>query len=171
MTRIYAIAISCILHLGLCTSFFIHQSDDVCSETIHLPAYLVYLSLMDLIYENELIPSNWRYLPVWPKFIMELMVTVWLGEVCLVFFWSNMEKICVGLLKTYFELDDVSRIVILNCLMLLLSGFIAWLVGIETRRMEKLKRLFGNVRHSRVDREMNEWILKNRDYFNSQLNK
>ncbi|XP_017856802.1 PREDICTED: uncharacterized protein LOC108609593 [Drosophila arizonae] len=164
-TRYFAIVIACILHLGLRTTIFIHQTKENNTETPTLATYIIYLSMMDLIYSDDLIPCPLRRLPIVARFLLELVVTVWLGEVVLIFFWSNVEKICLGVLVNYVDTDSETRVTIHYWLLIVLSVLISCLVGIETERMEKISSLFEMAQEIRVEREMQAWADKHRNIF------
>lgn len=164
-TRYFAIVIACIVHLGLRTTIFIHQPDDNITETPTLATYIIYLSMMDLIYSDDLLPCKLRNLPICIRFFLELLLTVWLGEIVLIFFWLNLEKICFALIVKYVDTDGETREKIHYWLLVLLSVLISCLVGIETERMEKISSLFEMAQEIRVEREMQAWADKHRNLF------
>ncbi|TDG45913.1 hypothetical protein AWZ03_007633 [Drosophila navojoa] len=164
-TRYFAIVIACILHLGLRTTIFIHQSKENNTETPTVATYIIYLSMMDLIYSDDLLPCKLRNLPIVIRFFLELVITVWLGEVVLIFFWSNVEKICLSLLIKYMDTDSETREKIHYWTLMVLSMLLSFLVGIETERMEKISSLFEMAQEIRVEREMQAWADKHRNIF------
>lgn len=150
-TRYFAIVISCILHLVVRITVFIDQSKDNNAETSSLATYIVYLSMMDLIYSDELIPFDCSQLSILAKFIVELLLTVFMGEVCLIAFWSNIEMITLSLLNSHIDTDDQTLQAIHSYLLIALSLFISWIVSLETNRMEKLCSLFEFAKQIKVE--------------------
>lgn len=129
------------MHFLLGTTIFIHQKEDICAEAPKLAFIIVYLSVLYLLYDTELVPAHWKHLPGFCKFIMDFLLTLLLLELVVVLIWGNIEIGSARLINTFFEKDSSKRIA-LRILLILLSIFVFVVVCMTTNRFNKIRKMY-----------------------------
>ncbi|XP_062142675.1 uncharacterized protein LOC133850568 [Drosophila sulfurigaster albostrigata] len=144
MASALSILLTIVLHLLGGTSIFVHQMGEICTEAPLLASLLVYLSLMSIFYDIQLIPPHWSHMPGFLKLLIEFCLIVLLTEVGMVLLWGNVELFTEDLLKSVCKSESAVRIY-LAVLLTFLSGSIFLLVSFKTNSSKKLKELFEQV--------------------------
>ncbi|KAM8719665.1 hypothetical protein ACLKA7_005831 [Drosophila subpalustris] len=142
MADILSILATFVIHLISGTTFFIHQKEHICPEATKIASITVYLSILYLFYEMQLIPSHWSHIPEVCKFFMELLVMLLLLEFGVIFIWGFVEIQSAQLLSALFDSDSSYKLIALNTWLMILSLITFILIGIKTKLHEKAYNIY-----------------------------
>ncbi|KAM8719680.1 hypothetical protein ACLKA7_005844 [Drosophila subpalustris] len=142
MADILSILATFVIHLISGTTFFIHQKEHICPEATKIASITVYLSILYLFYEMQLIPSHWSHIPEVCKFFMELLVMLLLLEFGVIFIWGFVEIQSAQLLSALFDSDSSYKLIALNTWLMILSLTTFILIGIKTKLHEKAYNIY-----------------------------
>ncbi|XP_030377226.1 uncharacterized protein LOC115626112 [Scaptodrosophila lebanonensis] len=111
MTSILPILFISFVHLVTHTSIIIHQRMDGFVNVPKLASYITYATIMDVIYDIQVIPKHWSHLPGWGKFVIETLFTLLVAEFGIVLVWSTLEAVCITFLLDTIEMSGLNIII------------------------------------------------------------